>query len=277
MIKLKAAALTDPGQKREINEDSVWQNVFTPPNRRPRGMFIVCDGMGGHMGGEFASYWAVEALKLEFADLMALQDPRETHQLSKKDREKAKSGELPDFITKIDIETRIRLAVEKANQVVYDYAQNKSELAGNAGTTITMAVVLDGKATITNVGDSRTYLLRRHELRQITVDHSLVAKMVERGEISPDEIYTHPQRNVIYRFLGQKEVDPSDVFTLDIKKGDRLLLCSDGLWEMVQSNQKIIDILEKAKSPEKACQELIQEANHAGGEDNISVVVVQAY
>jgi protein phosphatase len=99
--------------------------------------------------------------------------------------------------------------------------------------------------------------------------------MIENGEITPDEIYTHPQRNVIFRFLGQKDFDPSDVFTLDLRKGDCLLLCSDGLWEMVHSDDKIVEIIEKARTPKKACKRLISAANDGGGEDNIGVVVVK--
>lgn len=277
MIQLKAAALTDTGQKRSMNEDSVWQKVYKPPGQEPRGLFVVCDGMGGHMGGEFASYWAVETIKREFADLLSMEDPRETYRLSKEDREKAKAGILPDFVRKFDIESRLKTAVEKASQVVYNYAQHKPEHAGNAGTTVTMAVVVGGKAVIANVGDSRTYLLRDDELRQITSDHSLVASMVANGEILPEEIYAHPQRNVIFRFLGQKDFIQTDVFSLNLKSGDNLLLCSDGLWEMVQSDQEIIEILKSTKSPKKACKALISAANEGGGEDNIGVVVVKAH
>jgi protein phosphatase len=159
------------------------------------GLFAVCDGMGGHLGGEFASFWAIEAIKSEFAELLALSDPRDTIILQEEDRQKAKSGILPEFVTdprQYDPQELVMAAVQKANQVVYDYTVHKPEQAGNAGTTVSMVFIHDHKAIIANAGDSRTYLLRGGNLRQVSKDHSLVATLVDNGELLPEEVYTHP-------------------------------------------------------------------------------------
>ena len=176
-----------------------------------------------------------------------------------------------DFI----VENRVRQAIQKANQVVHQYAVEKPGKAADAGTTVTMAVVQGQWVVIANVGDSRTYLLRNHKLRQLTQDHSLVASMVASGQIRPEEIFVHPQRNVIYRSLGQKRQVQIDTFRETLEAGDHLLLCSDGLWEMVQDEAVMARLVDSAKTPTQACQILVDAANTAGGEDNIGVVLVR--
>lgn len=276
MINLAAASLTDTGRIRELNEDSVWTQIYHTSRKEPIGLFIVCDGMGGHLGGEIASYWAVEAIRRKLADLFIPKDPRATIVLTEEDVKAVKAGKLiAPRLVGINVEDRMRTAIQKANNVIYEYAVRKPEQAGNAGTTLTMAVIHGEHCLIANVGDSRTYLLRDHALRQITIDHSLVANMVAAGQILPDEVYSHPQRNVIYRFLGQKGIINPDIFHETLQPGDFLLLCSDGLWEMVRSDQFVTQIIELMNDPIHACRALIEAANEAGGEDNISVVVVQ--
>jgi protein phosphatase len=276
MINLAAASLTDTGRIRELNEDSVWTQIYHTSRKEPIGLFIVCDGMGGHLGGEIASHWAVEAIRRELADLFIPRDPRATVVLSDEDVRAVRAGKrVAPNLVRIDVEARTRTAIQKANNVIYEYARRKPEQAGNAGTTLTLAVIHGKQCVIANIGDSRTYLLRDHELRQITNDHSLVATMVEAGQILPDEIYSHPQRNVIYRFLGQKGLVNPDIFHEPLQPGDYLLLCSDGLWEMVRSDQFVGQIIELMNDPLHACRALVEAANEAGGEDNISVVVVQ--
>lgn len=277
MTKLTAAALTHPGLLRHENEDCTWSQVYIPPGREPAGLFIVCDGMGGHMGGKYASYWAIEAVRREFADLFVEKDPRATLHLSDEDINKARAGELlvPKLPKIPDIEGMTSRAIRKANRVVYDFARHKPEMAANAGTTITMAAVHGDQAVIANVGDSRTYLIRRGKIRQISQDHSLVASLVADGQIHPKEIFTHPQRNVIYRYLGQKGLTQIDIFHETLQRGDRLLLCSDGLWEMIQDEAHMIASIKSAASMEAACQALVDAANLAGGEDNISAVLVK--
>lgn len=279
MIKLVAASLTDVGRIREENEDCIWSQVNSSNLKEPLGLFVVCDGMGGHMGGKHASYWAVEAIKQEFAPLLASKDPRATVILTDEDIRKVKAGELivPKAPEEPILEEMTFKAIQKANYVVYNYARHKPQNAGNAGTTITMAVLRGSQAVIANIGDSRTYLLRNHELRLITRDHSLVATLVLEGQILPNEIYTHPQRNVIYRYLGQKDEIQPDLYRYFMQPGDKLLLCSDGLWEMIRSEAEIAEMLEKAGDPQQACRDLINAAKRHGGEDNISAIVVKAF
>jgi serine/threonine protein phosphatase PrpC len=276
MLKLKAGSLTHPGMIREENEDSVWSQIFAPPKQSPSGLFIVCDGMGGHMGGKYASYWAVEAIKSEFGELLATKDPRATVVLTAADVKAVREGNyVAPEPNETDLEKITKSAIQKANKVVFDYSRHKPKQAANAGTTIAMAALRGKQVFFANVGDSRGYLLRDHELVQVTRDHSLVANLVTEGQILPEEIYTHPRRNMIFRFLGQKGLVQIDIFEKEIKPGDYILLCSDGLWEMIHTKEKIVDLIENAKDPQDACQMLVEAANAAGGEDNIGVVVVQ--
>ena len=277
MIKLQAGFLTDIGQIREENEDSVWSEIISQAKQPPFGLFVVCDGMGGHMGGKYASYWAVEAIKSEFGSLYAAKDPRATVVLTAEDVKAVHEGTYQAPQAKeVDLEALTLDAIQKANRVVYEYTRHKPKTAANAGTTITMLAARGSHAVIANVGDSRTYLLRKGQLTQISKDHSLVATLVEEGQITKDEIYSHPRRNMIYRYLGQKGEIQVDVFHQELKAGDRLLLCSDGLWEMIRSDDAMGEMLAAAESPQAACKTLVEAANVGGGEDNISAVVVQA-
>jgi protein phosphatase len=142
------------------------------------------------------------------------------------------------------------------------------------GTTLTAALVIGDAATIANVGDSRTYLWRNGVLRQVTRDHSLVASLVQAGMVKPEEVRGHPQRNQVYRTLGVKPDVEVDIFTETLQRGDRLILCSDGLWEMV-GDAEIGRTVGQARSPQEACRTLIQQANKAGGKDNVTVIVVK--
>jgi protein phosphatase len=276
MINLIAAALTDTGLQRDLNEDRVWSEIYNPSEGESVGLFIVCDGMGGHLGGECASHWAIETIKREMANFFCPKDPRGTVKLS--DNEAAAQANSGPVTRKSDItklENQITNAIQTANDVVHDYAQQKPQEAGDAGTTIALAFVQGGRAVIANVGDSRTYIIRDNQLNQISNDHSLVASLVASGQLQPEEVYSHPQRNVIYRSLGQKQQVQIDTYIQTIRTGNYLLLCSDGLWEMVQDDELIVKLVTTSKDTREACQKLVDEANKAGGEDNIGVVVVK--
>jgi protein phosphatase len=218
----------------------------------------------------------VESIKRELADLFCPADPRATVVLPQAEIEAPDPENVATrFSAARKMETEIIKAVEKANRVVYDYAQQKPEKAAEAGTTISMAVALGNRVVIANVGDSRTYLLRDGDLRKVTEDHSLVASLVAAGQIKPEEVYIHPQRNLIYRSLGYRHKVEVDTFWEVLKPGDYLLLCSDGLWEMVQDERQMTRLITKARTSRQACQKLVEAANTAGGEDNIGVVVVK--
>jgi protein phosphatase len=159
-----------------------------------------------------------------------------------------------------------------ANRAILDLRkQAATEI--NMGCTLTAALVCGLQAIVVNVGDSRTYLMRQGQLSQVTRDHSVVARLVEQGYISKDEIYTHNQKSVIYRSLGDRPDLEIDSYRLDLLSGDRLLLCSDGLWEMVR-DPLIEEVLLERYDPQQACDRLVEMANLSGGEDNISVVVI---
>lgn len=276
MLKLEAAAITDPGRQRSMNEDRAWSQIYEASEGEPVGLFILCDGIGGYVGGENASHWAVETIKHDLSDLFYTPDPRATVLLSQTELDDALRGSPSTRLSSVHkLENRVQAAVRKANKVVYDYARNRPEKGAEAGTTISMGLLVGDRAVVANVGDSRTYLLRGGKLQQITQDHSLVATLVSSGQIRPEEIYTHPQRNLIFRSLGHKRDVQVDTFVVMVSPGDQLLFCSDGLWEMVHDPHSIERIMQTARTTEDACKQLVAAANAAGGEDNIGVIVAR--
>jgi serine/threonine protein phosphatase PrpC len=246
----------DPGLKRKgrPNEDSVLSIRGTcnfAERLQPFELHIVADGMGGHAQGRLASHLAIRGmLETVIPGLVACQE--------------IDSEQVIDIL--ID-------GVHWANQVIYQYGQEHN---ADMGTTVTAALLLDESAYIINVGDSRTYIYRPGAgLTQITRDHSLVARMVETGAIAPEDIYTHPDRNKVYRGLGDKTDVTVDWFVLPVQANDLLLLCSDGLWEMVR-DPKIAEILQTyASSPMLASNALLRAALQGGGSDNVSTLVVK--
>jgi serine/threonine protein phosphatase PrpC len=229
-------AETNPGRKRRRNEDSY---VCDPP------LFAVADGMGGAQAGEVASSLAATALK---------------------ERGDGDGG---------DGERRIVELVQEANRRVHQRALD-DEAASGMGTTITVALFHDdGSVAIGHVGDSRAYLLREGALEQLTEDHSLVAELVRRGELSPEEAEVHPQRSVITRALGTDPDVDVDTFTLQAREGDVFLICSDGLSTMVDA-ETIGRLVEQNRHDLRAtARALIKEANDRGGDDNITAVLFE--
>jgi len=258
MLALSAGYASHVGMVRELDEDSlcvftlagVYESVAAPV----LGLFIVADGMGGHEGGEVASKLAVQRIAEQLIKRVLL--PRFT----------GKSEADRDFVGQL-----LRKAIADANKEIYGLAQQR---ANDMGCTLTMAMVVDGTAYIANVGDSRTYIQRAGQLRQVTKDHSLVASLVTAGVIQPEEIFTHPERNVIYRSIGTGATVEADVFTESLASGDMLVVCCDGLWEAIR-DEGIENVLLAYPDPQAACIELVRQANLAGGEDNISVIVIR--
>jgi serine/threonine protein phosphatase PrpC len=254
-LSLAVGYLTDPGIKRKHkpNEDSLFAMQGTGTyNALPQefGLFVVADGMGGHANGQDASRMAIQTI----IDYIL---PRISAN---------KQVEDEAFIN------LLRDGVQCANQAVH---QRNMEERADMGTTMTAALVVGATAYVANVGDSRTYLFREPGgLTKITHDHSVVASLVEAGIIKPDDIYTHPKRNQIYRSLGEKPVVEVDSFKVSLMAGDKLLLCSDGLWDMVRDPEIQRLMSTPAPAPSKTGQELIQAALDGGGEDNVSVIVV---
>jgi serine/threonine protein phosphatase PrpC len=256
LLELKVGSQFDRGirRKQSPNEDSLFvaqgimHSLYASP--KPFALFIVADGMGGHVNGQEASQLAVQSLVEDVcASLFSEQM-------------------TPDSFLALLVK-----GVQYANQAVY---QRNQEHGTDMGTTMTVTLVNDSTAYVAHVGDSRAYLY--HEpagLSQITRDHSIVAALVAAGIIQPDDIYTHPMRNHIYRCLGQKptvEVDASEVPLAD---GDMVLLCSDGLWEMVRDAQIASILTTPVSDPAQIAERLVQAALAGGGEDNVSAIVVQ--
>jgi len=232
------------------------------------GLFVVADGMGGHKAGEIASQLTIDTIKQNL-DWMLNQDDVGATVLTQSSN--SSSGETNISSHR---ETRLKLAVQDANRVIYEYARENLEKAGNLGSTVTCAIVEGTSAVIANVGDSRTYRWRDGELKQITADHSYVWQLVSEGYINADEVFDHPQRNVITRALGNQETVQVDLWQCDLKIGDRLLLCSDGMWEMIREQDEIAATLEFGNL-ETVVDRLIEASNGYGGYDNIGVVVVE--
>jgi len=289
-LKLTAADKSDVGKQREQNEDCAYKRIESS-EEGDRGLFIVADGMGGYQAGEVASRLAVETIgkamdsffkplpdqtTIRLTTSSNPLDPDATIKLTPRGEEfptVQKTRKLPETLVSKSIEDQLTAAIQQANKAILRYGEQKTSARG-LGCTVTAALIQNDQAYIANVGDSRTYLLRNGDLKPITKDHSLVARLVEAKQIEPDDVYSHPQRNLIYRSLGagHKTVEV-DVFHETLHPGDILLLCSDGLWEMVRREDLLRTLSDKGNL-QKISDTLIDLANANGGEDNITAIVV---
>ena len=271
-LQLRAAAGTHPGQVYQLNQDKVFAAIRPVGTGKMGGLFIVADGMGGHQAGEVASDLAVQTIRQELAWFINSNDAEDTQPSTPASN--SGTTTVLDGPAELPLQRRLRLAIEEANQSIADYSADNPDNAGNLGTTITCALIDDDVAIIANVGDSRTYLLRDEQLKQLTEDHSYVAQLVKEGQLAPQDVFSHPRRNVITRSLGHKPDVEVDMWAQSLIAGDRFLLCSDGLWEMVQESGAIAEIVGGSDSPKNTVEQLILAANRAGGADNIGVVVI---
>ncbi len=272
---LSVAGLTDVGRQRELNEDRFYYQVVQSSDEGPLGLFVVADGMGGHLAGEVASHWAVGTLKRELAPLFRPQDPAVTRLLDTEALVTVGRG-VTVRLGETDLARLLQHAVERANQVLLGYARKHPKEAGDMGSTLTLAVVEDNRVTVAHVGDSRAYLWRAGRLQQLTEDHSVPGSLLAQGKITAEEAHNHPHRSVLYRCLGLKPDLKVDIYSsVVLRPGDGLLLCSDGLWDMVYPVERLEALLASSDDPRIVCQRLVNAANEAGGEDNISVVFVR--
>jgi protein phosphatase len=250
---LHVGKLSDIGQTRERNQDSLY--AFTAflqhdGGQEPFGLFIVADGMGGHQKGEVAS-----ALAIRTSAEYILKDIY----LSFLNSNSQTSAGRP-------INEVLIAAVEQANTVV-------QEAVPDGGTTLTIAMVMGHSAYIAHVGDTRVYWFNQSNLKQVTKDHSLVQRLVELGQETAEGALHHPQRNVLYRAIGQGSSLEVDTYMQFLPPGSSLLMCSDGLWGPVK-NDRLSAIMLKADTPQQACEQLVKMANTNGGEDNITAIIV---
>lgn len=229
---------TDVGRRRQRNEDYLSVN-----ETRHGLLLVVCDGMGGHVGGERASRLAVQQFVAAFEE-----------------------GEG-------DVRTLFERAVERANTAVFGESSTLAEYAG-MGTTLVAVLVKAGRATIVNVGDSRAYRWHSGALERVTADHSVVEELVASGRITPEQARIHPQRNLITRALGTAERVEPDFYDTDLRDGDAILLASDGLHGMI-ADEEISQILRTHPGPDAACDMLVHAALEAGGDDNVTVAIVR--
>ena len=255
-VRMRAAAMTDVGRVREHNEDSVLAIEYTRESMldpAEQHLYVVADGMGGAEAGEVASAIAVETIR-EYIE-----------------------GKLEDAgAGAVSGAELLAAALEQANSRIIEYVASHPESRG-MGSTGVCALVTPQGAALAWVGDSRAYVMEGATLRQVTKDHSLVQRLVEIGQISAEEARTHEHKNVITRSLGARQSGPAgaEALALKLKRGDKMMLCSDGLTAHVEDDQ-IHDILGRHHDPYEAARELIVAANAGGGTDNISVVVVFA-
>ena len=243
-LRVRASGLTDPGRMRSNNQDNFHIDL-------ERGLFLVSDGMGGQQAGEIASQAVCQAL------------PQAIHAILR---------QLRDAPHRV-VELTLREMVLRFSQQLRDETAHKAGLKG-MGATLDLLWLRQDQAHLVHMGDSRIYLWRGGQLRQLSEDHSVLALLLKHGDIQPEEAAEHPARGKLSRFIGMDgEVYP-DVFTLPVLPGDRLLLCTDGLWGMVPDG-KLAELLRAHPQPQAACQALVEAANVQGGKDNITVVIVE--
>ena len=255
-ITLVVGRLTDVGRVRELNEDAfvtLEAMHAVQQGSQALGLFVVADGMGGAAAGEVASKMVTQVM---------------AHHI-------AANVFTPHFApsaSQLDYGAILIAAVEQANKAIFEA---RSRARSDMGSTLVAALVVGNQAYIVNVGDSRAYRIASDGIEKITKDHSLVQALVDRKEIGEDDVYTHPQRNFILRNVGDKLQVKADLFTHTFQPGEYLLLCSDGLWEMVYPKQRLHEIVTRAPSVQQACQQLVEAANQNGGDDNITVILVK--
>lgn len=240
---MQSYSITDVGMKRKVNQDFVYRCEHEIG--KLSNLFIVADGMGGHNAGDYASKYCVESV---------------IHYIETSDRQ-----------TSISI---LDGAIHYANQNLKEKACEISELEG-MGTTLVAATIEENRMIVANIGDSRLYVINE-QIKQITKDHSLVQIMVENGEISPEDAKLHPNKNIITRAIGGLDNNANaDFFEVDLNVGDIVLLCSDGLSNMLTDEDIFQVIKQLSENLDKACEALVEQANTLGGKDNIAIILMK--
>lgn len=241
---MKSQFLTDRGQIRSVNEDA--GGIYF--NRANQLLAIVADGMGGHQAGEVASEMATDIV-----------------------REAWESSE--QFTAAERVEQWLSEVIENMNRSIYEYSSENEQYEG-MGTTIVITVCTDDFTTIAHIGDSRCYLLNERGFTQMTEDHSLVNELVRSGEISKGDAQSHPRKNILLKALGTEQSVRADIKSISWENDNKLLLCSDGLTNEL-SDEELVEHLERDESLEQIANELLSLANDRGGEDNITLAIIE--
>jgi len=253
-LQLIVGAARNVGKSRDKNEDSLFQHtslIGTGTSSLPFGIFIIADGMGGHQFGEMASETAVRTMG--------------TYLINKLFNSLYGMNPSPPSESLQEI---MKVGINQAHK-------NIMEAAPGGGTTMTAAITIGSQMTLAHVGDSRAYSVYLDgRMQLLTRDHSLVKRLEELGQITAEEAAIHPQKSMLYRALGQGDAPEPDIFTASIPNPGYLLICSDGLWGVL-SEERIFQIISESASPQRACQNLVDAANGAGGPDNITVILVR--
>ncbi|MFI5339450.1 MAG: Stp1/IreP family PP2C-type Ser/Thr phosphatase [Candidatus Methylomirabilales bacterium] len=252
-MRYSAVAKSDVGRKRHGNED----NFCLAPDI---GLFVVADGMGGHAAGEVASRLAVDTIQEWVAKYLSGSDAAIVGK-----PEPMRSREAGFLLNSIQL----------ANRIIYETAQSRREYAG-MGTTVVSVLAANDHVALAHVGDSRIYRVRGEQIVQLSRDHSLVQQQVDRGIISAQEAQGSQYKHLITRALGLVESVEVDLAEQPVLPGDLLLLCSDGLSDLLEDEEMLVIVRDHADDLEKACQVLVDRANYKGGDDNITTLLVQA-
>lgn len=239
---MKTASLSDTGRKRQLNQDVVYSSEL-PVGNLPN-LFMIADGMGGHKAGDYASRYAVDTVCRE------VQDSKE---------------ENPEII--------LQNAISRANAGIFMLSEENKDLEG-MGTTVVAATIYENRMKVGNVGDSRLYIINGKNIRQITTDHSLVEEMIKAGSLERENARTHPNKNIITRAVGVTDNVRVDFFDVELQEGDIILLCSDGLSNMLEDEEIRMIINAQRDICEKA-EALVRAANQNGGRDNISLILIE--
>lgn len=241
---MRILAKSDIGKLRDMNQDSYYVSDLEKDDIK---LFILADGMGGYKGGEIASSLAIASARNFIIN---------NFKNTKKDRE--------------NILRMLEEAIEYANMIVYEKSKENEELT-DMGTTLDVCLLYNNKVFIGHVGDSRVYRIRKNIIRKLTSDHSYVEKLVKEGTITKEEAYNHPKKNMLMKAIGCNSLVEPDVFCKGFLKDDILLMCSDGLTNMLHDNEIYNLLLNNPENPEIA---LIDNANSLGGYDNITVIII---
>lgn len=254
---LRFGHFSDPGRVRENNQDSIFTMTAAlsgADNQVEMGLFIIADGMGGHEDGERASAMTAQSVARTISNDVFM--PVLTQDLQDSEQERPAIADV------------LQSAVQRANALL-------AERVPDGGTTLTAALLIGNQTYLAHVGDSRAYMIVGDEIEQITRDHSLVQRLIELDQLTPEDAVNYQQKNVLYRAVGQSENLDVDAIFRHIPSGGRMLLCTDGLWNLV-SNQEMLKIIKEHENDlQGACEALVALANERGGSDNISVILVR--
>ncbi len=251
-MKTRYAAASDRGRVRKNNEDA----FLADPGL---GFFAVADGMGGHAAGEIASRLALDTLRKSIEE-------------SKQNREREFSPNQTVLLSPLS--ALLVNGIQLANQAVFQSSQEKEEYRG-MGTTVVALFLFDSSSVVAHVGDSRLYRIRGGRIDQVTEDHSLVWEQYREGYLSKEALSSSPLKNIVTRALGMNPTVDVDVQEIDLEKGDLLVLCSDGLSDLVQDEELMSTVRRASGDLDRACRDLTQLANQRGGKDNITTLIIQ--